>query len=377
MVEVLSVDVLVLGGGPAGACAAKTFATAGASVAFVERSDYGGFRIGETLPPEANVLLAKLGLAGSLGDECHLSSPGSVAAWGRDLPHENDFIFSPFGHGWYLDRCRFDESLAGLAALAGAEQITKANAITCESTRDGDWCVALTTSVRAINVTARWVIDATGRSCWFTRSQRVTRRSFDRLIAVVAVRDDCEQPDPRTFIEAMPDGWWYVSALPGNRVIAAYFTDFDLHDLRSDTADSLWNSRLSTSCLARDRLEGTRRIDGARVVSCATTKLTRAVGDGWLAVGDAARTIDPLSSQGISWAIASGCDAANAVLSADPGLASARYEAEWDDRFRDYLASRQLYYATERRWPDSPFWRRRSVEPVPLPLTHSQQVAAT
>ena len=377
MVALLSVDVLVLGGGPSGASAAWRLASAGASVAIAERSDYGRFRIGETLPPEANALLAELGLNGSLGDNCHLTSPGTVAAWGSDLPHENDFIFSPYGHGWHLDRCRFDESLARSAAKAGAKLIPETRALSCERTNRGGWCIALATPDHTITATARWVIDATGRSCWFTRSQGVAKRTFDRLIALVTVLEDSERPDPRTFIEAMPDGWWYVSALPGNRAIAAYFTDSDLHDLRSGAAESLWNNRLGASRLASDRLLGTRRIDNPRVVSCATAKLNRAAGDGWLAVGDAARSIDPLSSQGISWAIASGCDAAKVVLNANPDPASARNEADWDDRFRDYLTTRQSYYASERRWPDAPFWRRRSVEPATLPLIRRSKFAAT
>jgi flavin-dependent dehydrogenase len=78
-------------------------------------------------------------------------------------------------------------------------------------------------------------------------------------------------------------------------------------------------------------------------------------------VGDAARTIDPLSSQGISWAIASGLDAASVALAGDVGGA-ARYEADWDQRFRAYLATRRRYYTSERRWFNAPFWCRRSSE---------------
>src|SRR4051812_15159717 len=122
------VDVLVLGGGPAGASAARALACGGASVVMAERSAYDRFRVGETLPPEANVLLARLGLAGLLGEGGHLPSPGIVASWGSSEPLENDFIFSPHGHGWHLDRRKFDESLARAAAEAGAECLTGARA---------------------------------------------------------------------------------------------------------------------------------------------------------------------------------------------------------------------------------------------------------
>jgi flavin-dependent dehydrogenase len=335
-------------------------------VAFAERSGYGRFRVGETLPPEANVLLARLGLSNLLGDESHLPSPGIVSAWGSCTPHENDFIFSPYGHGWHLDRRRFDESLAKSAVAAGAEHIREARVSSCVRDKGSCWNVALATPAGIISIRARWVLDATGRASWFTHSQGVVRRVYDRLIALVVILDDPEQGDPRTFIEAMPDGWWYVSRLPDDRTIAAFFTDSDLHDLHPGAAALLWDDRLGHSMLAHERLVGTRRVSSPRVIGCATAKASRTAGAGWLALGDAARAIDPLSSQGISWALASGLDTASVVLDAQPVTASARYEAEWEERFQECLFTRQGYYASERRWSQALFWQRRSAEPRTL-----------
>jgi flavin-dependent dehydrogenase len=46
-------DVVILGGGAAGSAAAIQLAQRGFEVALLERSRYGGRRVGETLPPEA------------------------------------------------------------------------------------------------------------------------------------------------------------------------------------------------------------------------------------------------------------------------------------------------------------------------------------
>ena len=89
--------------------------------------------------------------------------------------------------------------------------------------------------------------------------------------------------------------------------------------------------------------------------------LLRAAGDGWLAIGDAAIGLDPLSSSGIDFALAS-AERASSVLCA---LAAGRhesgdeYDAEVHADFAAYLRDRRAYYAMERRWPESPFWLRR------------------
>jgi hypothetical protein len=40
--------------------------------------------------------------------------------------------------------------------------------------------------------------------------------------------------------------------------------------------------------------------------------------------------------------------------------AVANYVQEVEAAFARYLTDRAEVYATERRWPDAPFWRRRS-----------------
>src|SRR6185369_1865372 len=85
------------------------------------------------------------------------------------------------------------------------------------------------------------------------------------------------------------------------------------------------------------------------------------VGDRWLAVGDAACTFDPLSSQGVMKALRSGIDAAEAIrrhLSGDARALSV-YADRVATAYDDYLDTRSAYYAMEQRWPDAPFWRHR------------------
>jgi flavin-dependent dehydrogenase len=89
------------------------------------------------------------------------------------------------------------------------------------------------------------------------------------------------------------------------------------------------------------------------VVAAGTAHLDSPVGTGWLAVGDAAASFDPLSSQGILTAVLMGREAARGVD--DPGAYADRYRAI----VARFEAERRATYQREQRWPDAPFWSRR------------------
>jgi len=79
-------------------------------------------------------------------------------------------------------------------------------------------------------------------------------------------------------------------------------------------------------------------------------------------VGDAASLFDPLSSQGILKGFRSGIFAAYAIgdlLVKGDATGLERYRRYVRQEFESYSRVRARYYTEERRWPESPFWRRR------------------
>lgn len=106
----LRVDVLVAGGGPAGARTAQAAARAGARVLVVERKRRGG-----ALPHCAEFVPRLLALEVAVPARAQ-----AQAVEGMETHLLGQPVFSP-GPGWVLDRQVFDYALLEAAAQAGAE----------------------------------------------------------------------------------------------------------------------------------------------------------------------------------------------------------------------------------------------------------------
>jgi flavin-dependent dehydrogenase len=138
-------------------------------------------------------------------------------------------------------------------------------------------------------------------------------------------------------------------------------TDADLADLSLAGRMDVWRAQLAKSTLTRSRIGTGGEPRSLHVRSARTQRLDAVAGEGWLAVGDAAMSFDPLSSEGISKGLQMGLAAAAAAAALCRGRADAAadYARDTEAAFAEYLSARRDFYAAERRWPDAPFWQRR------------------
>jgi flavin-dependent dehydrogenase len=358
--------------------------------------------VGEHLPPEAAPYLGQLGLWESFraaGHFASLASSGTRAAWGSAEPHDREYIFSPYGPGWNLDRTHFDAWLLAAAGEAGAEVYHDAT-VTIVHPRALGWDVEAVIAGEKVTFRPAFLVDATGRASAIARRLGSRRLTRDHLVAVIGWAGAGEAPqgpdrspvpggdvaaDTTLLVEAVPDGWWYTAALPGGARVAAFMTDPPLWSNRRQSLAAFWLDRLAETTYVRERMAspggqvivrpaGTWRTDplypqGAFPCPAPRESGPGGSGPGWLAVGDAAAALDPLSSMGITRALASGLAAAGAIarhLDGDPD-ALAEYASDITWAYEVQLAARTRYYAQEQRWPARPFWQRRHRDRALLP----------
>lgn len=364
-------DVIILGGGPAGTATALALRKQdpALSVAIVESSAYDRTRVGETLPPGIRPLLEQLDLWPAFLRRSYLPAFGTCAVWGSQDLHENEFIYSPHGQGWHLDRRDFDALLAEAARNRGAALYTQAKVIAYEKQEDDRWHLTVRTQDQGcLDLNAAFVVDATGRLALFARGQGASKILFDQLVGLfVFFEADPSQQDASTLVEAAEAGWWYSALLPDAQMVVACMSDADLVRKQRLNTYRRWRGWLDQTRHTRERLSNATPRSEPRVYAAHSHRLDSITGDGWLAVGDAASTFDPLSSQGIFKALRSGILAAYAVCDTLKGDARAltKYRMLLQQEFKAYLKTWQDHYRQEQRWPDSAFWQRRSGHIVP------------
>ncbi len=370
-------DVAIIGGGPAGTAAVMTLRKRpDISVAIIERGQYATPKVGESLSPGVRGLLHYLGVWDRFAQEQTLRLFGSEAAWGQDTLGAMDFIFTSHGAGWVLDRQKFDLMLAEEAERAGAHLACGTKVILSE--HDGEhW--HLTTDRGAM--TARYLIDAAGRTSPFSIAQGAARQRSDSLIAISARLPSGSLVAQMTRVESFEHGWWYAAPLSPGDVIVSLFTDAGRIHALGLSDPSVWSKHLQDANHISplvDLSKQTPEIVAQPAFSGILQQGTRL--PPMIAAGDAMAARDPLSSSGIPNAIGGGIQAGRVAadwLFGDGQLRQGYLRSVTLDH-QAYLRTHWKTYHIEQRWPQAPFWRFRTAKVARTPDTkvRSKRVSA-
>lgn len=354
-------DVAVVGGGPAGALAARQLAVSGLRVVLVHQPRRSRQHLGESLSASAPRLLASYGL--ELPDSVYAPRPADhFVRWGG---REDRIAVQPErggGEGQRLvRRDRLDEWALAAAEAAGARIVEGSASWASDRLTVRRW------GERELRIAARALVDASGRSGVLTRGDREwpTWRT-GALTAHFAPGDR-----GGTVIESFPDGWvWSAPVVGGRRDVTVM--------LDAAHAAGKVEERFGEA-LRRVNLAGF--VTGApltpvRAADVTPYRLRSSAPTGertLVAAGDAASALDPLSGLGTMKAMDSGLTAAVALRTAlgrpqDAELALAFHAAK--ERGLALEAEERLggFYAEEARFAGRAFWRRRARKsPPPAP----------
>ncbi len=349
-------DVVVVGGGPAGSATALALLAAGARVAIVERRANAEDRFGESLPGVASEALRELGVWQEFLALEQRPAYLHRASWGGERS-ERPAIMRAYGPERHLSRAAFDDLLLDVARRRGATLLRPAKVLAATTAGDA---VRLELGVdeRRCEVVTRRVVDATGRAASLARRFGGRLTVVDRLVGFARSFERGER-EPSSLVESADDGWWYSAPVPGGRMVALFVTDSEGAGRPENSTQ--WARWLASAPLTRERLAGAD-LARPRGYAASASVLTWDIRGRLLPVGDAALAFDPISADGLCFALRSGIEAAAALLG-KRGSARA-YHAGVQALFRDHLARRELSYASERTARPTRFWSRRRDHPL-------------
>ena len=338
------VDVVIVGGGPAGSASALWCARQGLRIVVLERERFPRHRPGETLPPGVEPLFGQLGVAEAIAAAGFTRHPGTWVTWAG--PRR----FDPFGldsggpwYGFQAPREQLDRIL--LDAVSGPNAVVRQPCRALYPLRDRGRVIGVATSDGPLF--ARWLIDASGGAHWLARRLGIPLQfASPRLIARYGyVTGSCAERDEAPEIAADETGWsWSACIAPG----LYHWTRLSLAE------DDPLRDRPPSAFAHLTPVSRTRGADVTwRIVS-------QPAGPGYVCVGDAAAVLDPASSHGVLKGLMSGMMAVHVIAQAESGTASIAaateaYSAWLREWFRaDARALRRMY----QDLPHPPSWVR-------------------
>jgi 1H-pyrrole-2-carbonyl-[peptidyl-carrier protein] chlorinase len=327
-------DVIVIGGGPAGATVGGYLGRAGYRVMVLERDIHPREHVGESLVPATNIVTHDLGFWDKMEAFQWVKKPG--ATWtGTKGKIGSEFVvtFKDYpqnipnpDYTYHVDRAVFDAMFLRNTSELGAEVVQGVSVL--EVLFEGERAVGVRVKVlgREMTLRARYIVDASGRRCILGKQLGLWEKDeqFNQFAIYSwfkGVKPPTEDTADYIHVHFLPvnRGWvWHIPIYEGVTSVGAVTEKADFLKSGKDH-ETFFNELLQMTPNTRHILSEAERVKPYYIEADYSYKMSKFAGPGWLLVGDAARFVDPIFSSGVSVAMRSGQFASQALEKALTG----------------------------------------------------------
>lgn len=311
------------------------------------------------MPPGILPVLDVLGVRDCIETAGFFRPSRAMIAWSRQASLIREHAGTA---GFQVDRARFDKLLLDAAFSAGVISLQPASVNSIKHQGDAGWLLEARHLDKPVTVKASFMIDASGKGgLWQPSALRVSAPT----LALYAYWRNAPLAGVESRVEAGDNGWYWGAPLPDGTFNAVVFVDPDHPALTARKgAENAYLQLLQASELLRPCLQGERV---SPVLTCnASAYVDRnSIGTDFIKVGEAAFSIDPLSSQGVQAAMMSALQASivvHTMLTQPAQRAAARqfHLLKQQESVTQHARWAAAAYADQDRHERSAFWRQRS-----------------
>jgi flavin-dependent dehydrogenase len=339
-------DVLVAGGGPAGATVATFLARGGLSVGLVEREAFPRFRVGESLIPNCMPILERLGVLDRVRAHGFQEKFG-VTFHDQESGREHTFVFRdgrPWPNVTYdVHRAEFDALLLGHAAKQPEVSLLQPAAVTRVALDPAGVTAEVTDADGPRPVRARFFVDATGRDAFLAAhgGRREPMPGLGKVALYAYYRGARRFPgreEGNVRIHVFPEGWFWWIPLARDETSVGCVLHARTVRGREGSLPALFEAMIARCARVGEGLRGAVRVTPLHTAANFAYRVRPVVGDRFCCVGDAVAFVDPIFSPGVFLALLSGEWAAQEILRAfRTGRFAARRLARYERRLQRAL----------------------------------------
>ena len=319
-------DVIIMGAGPAGLTLGCYLAGAGIPCLILEKAHHPRPHVGESLMPSTLRIVREIGFSGIMESAGFPHSGGvvyhprsgadSVLAYG-DFPQtgiDQEYTY-------HVDRARFDMLLLKHAESRGcriAEGVSVDEVLFDDAGRASG--VRANLGGHGVDLAAHMVVDAAGRGTKIGR--QLDLRRDHPVLDQFALHAWCEgvdrgaaETDSYTHVYFLPEvrGWAWQAPISPDITSIGVVADKQAYQTAGLAVEHFFDECLALNPKLARATRTLSRINEIKGEVNYSYRLDRVCGDGWLALGDAARFIDPVFSSGVSVAMHSARFAAERI----------------------------------------------------------------